>query len=281
MGSAGLSQRANHPASNLEAVHGSLFDIRCSSSQCAYASKDNFTDPVVPSLAVSEDHDISSTKLSFKTIARSDLPHCPQCQSLLRPGVVWFGEPLPMRAIDRIHSWLDGGKVDLMLVIGTSATVWPAANYIHAARVAGARVAVFDIENPDRDDGSGGMREEDWFFRGDAGDLVPELMKEVIGVVAKKTVKQFELCLPLAREVLMRGYYRSATLRLASRQSGEGRIRLLESSSFSTNSLQNRTLRRISDLGRVSCAGMVHFIKVDRDSFALDLHAISFNSLPR
>lgn len=186
---AGLSQRANHPDSNLEAVHGSLFDIRCSSSQCAYASKDDFTDPVVPALAIPEDHDISSTDFPSRTIARSDLPHCPHCHSLLRPGVVWFGEPLPMRAIDRIHKWLDGGKVDLMLVIGTSATVWPAANYIHAARVAGARVAFFNMENPDIDDGSGGMREEDWFFRGDAGDLVPERMKEVIGVVAKKTVK--------------------------------------------------------------------------------------------
>jgi len=189
MSSAGLSQRANHPASNLEAVHGSLFDIRCSSSQCASAKKDDFTDPVVPALAISEDHDLSSTKFPLKSIARSDLPRCPKCQSLLRPGVVWFGEPLPMRAIDRIHNWLDGGKVDLILVIGTSATVWPAANYIHAARVAGARVAVFNMESPDTDDGFGEAREEDWFFRGDAGDLVPELMKEVIGVVTKKTMK--------------------------------------------------------------------------------------------
>ncbi len=94
-----------------------------------------------------------------------------------------------MRAIDRIHNWLDGGKVDLMLVIGTSATVWPAANYIHAARGAGARVAVFNMESLDTDDGLGEAREEDWFFRGDAGDLVPELMKEVIGVVTKKTMK--------------------------------------------------------------------------------------------
>jgi len=132
MSSAGLSQRANHPASNLEAVHGSLFDIRCSSSQCAFAKKDDFTDPAVPALAISEDHDLSSTKFPLKSIVRSDLPRCPKCQSLLRPGVVWFGEPLPMRAIDRIHNWLDGGKVDLMLVIGTSSTVWPAANYIHA-----------------------------------------------------------------------------------------------------------------------------------------------------
>jgi len=45
------------------------------------------------------------------------------------------------------------------------------------------------MENPDTDGGFGEAREEDWFFRGDAGDLVPELMKEVIGVVTKKTMK--------------------------------------------------------------------------------------------
>lgn len=76
-----------------------------------------------------------------------------------------------------------------MLVIGTSATVWPAANYIHAAQVAGARVAAFNMEDPNPDHGLGEMREEDWVFRGDAGDLVPEVMKEVIGVVAKKIKK--------------------------------------------------------------------------------------------
>lgn len=145
LSSASLSQRANRPAPNLESVHGSLFNIRCSSSQCAFASTDDFADPVVSALAIPDDHDISSTKFPLKTIARSDLPHCPQCQSLLRPGVFWFGEPLSMRAIDRIHNWLDGGKVDLMLVIGTSATVWPAANYINSARVAGACVAFFNM----------------------------------------------------------------------------------------------------------------------------------------
>ena len=70
-----------------------------------------------------------------------------------------------------------------MLVIGTSATVWPAANYIHAARLAGAKTAVINMEESDVDYGLNGMKEEDWFFKGDAGSLVPELMKEVVGIV--------------------------------------------------------------------------------------------------
>jgi len=46
---------------------------------------------------------------------------------LLRPGVVWFGETLPEDTIEEVDSWIDQGKIDLMLVIGTTATVYPAA----------------------------------------------------------------------------------------------------------------------------------------------------------
>ncbi|KAL8872827.1 MAG: hypothetical protein Q9174_001605 [Haloplaca sp. 1 TL-2023] len=182
----GLSERAKHPAANLQTLHGSLFNVRCSNVQCKYTLEDDFRDPIVPALQIPEEHDISSTKFPLKDIPHSELPTCPQCQSLLRPAVVWFGEPLAMSARDRIHSWLDIGKVDLMLVIGTSATVWPAANYIYAARLAGARIAVFNMEDPDDEDGSGGMREEGWFFKGDASEIVPELTKEVIGPVHMK-----------------------------------------------------------------------------------------------
>ena len=158
----GLSQRANHPLANLQLVHGSLFDVKCINLQCAYVENDNFTDPIVPALELVEEHDISSVRFPLKDISVDELPHCPKCQSLLRPGVVWFGESLPMSAIDRIHKWLDAGKVDLMLVVGTSATVWPAANYIHAARVAGARVAVFNIEKPEMEEPVTRLREQDW-----------------------------------------------------------------------------------------------------------------------
>lgn len=185
--SVGLSERAGHPSQNLQTVHGSLFHVRCTDPQCAMPITADTTDPIVPALQISEDHNISSTKFPLKAIAQSELPHCPNCQSLLRPNVVWFGEPIPIEATNRIHRWLDGGKVDLMLVIGTSATVWPAANYIYAARIAGAKIAVFNMEESDIDYGLNGMKEEEWFFKGDAAQIVPEMLKEVIGVVTEKT----------------------------------------------------------------------------------------------
>lgn len=74
-----------------------------------------------------------------------------------------------------------------MLVVGTSATVWPAAVYIHSARLKGARIAVFNTEDPELnvDDESQKLREQDWFFKGDAAAVVPDVLKEVVGMVVE------------------------------------------------------------------------------------------------
>ena len=181
----GLSQRAHHPSSSLLSIHGSLFDIKCSNSQCSYTYPDNFTDPIVPSLDLPEDHDLSDARFPITSVPVSSLPHCPLCDSLLRPAVVWFGEPVLWALRERIHSWLDKGPVGLMLVVGTSAVVWPAAIYIHCARLAGARIAFFNTEEPNLEmcGESQKISEKDWFFKGDASAVIPDLLKEVIGPV--------------------------------------------------------------------------------------------------
>ncbi len=52
-------------------------------------------------------------------------PKCPQCGSLLRPGVVWFGEGLPQQTWDEAEK--AARACDVFFVIGTSALVYPAA----------------------------------------------------------------------------------------------------------------------------------------------------------
>ncbi|KAL8768496.1 MAG: hypothetical protein Q9209_005287 [Squamulea sp. 1 TL-2023] len=180
----GLCQRVQHSPSSLLSIHGSLFDIKCSDPACCYTGTNNFTDPIVPSLAIPQDWPISDARFPLSPAPVSSLPHCPRCDALLRPDIVWFGEQTPRAARARIHEWLDAGPVDLMLVIGTSATVWPAAIYIHSARLAGARIAVFNTELPDEEDldPSQRMREQDWFFKGDAAAVIPDVLKEVVGV---------------------------------------------------------------------------------------------------
>ncbi|KAI4169742.1 MAG: hypothetical protein LQ343_005483 [Gyalolechia ehrenbergii] len=210
----GLSQRAGHPTSQLHLLHGSLFDIRCTSFYCDYTEQNNFTDPIVPALAIpkgssqplpsttdttgaeasqsladamkgststeeGKDLDISDAGVSIPNIPIESLPRCPKCQTgLLRPGVVWFGEALPEKTMTAVDKFVEESKIDLMLVIGTSAKVFPAARYVEEARYRGARVAVF---NMDKEDGKKGLTKQDWLFHGDAGVLLPELLKPLIG----------------------------------------------------------------------------------------------------
>jgi NAD-dependent deacetylase len=77
----------------------------------------------------------------YKSLA--EVPRCP-CGGRLRPHIVFFGEiPLEM---DRIQQEI--GKSTLMLVIGTSGSVYPAANFVHWARMNGARSAYIGPEAP-------------------------------------------------------------------------------------------------------------------------------------
>jgi NAD-dependent deacetylase len=66
------------------------------------------------------------------------------CGGRLRPHIVFFGEiPLEM---DRIQEEI--GKATLMLVVGTSGSVYPAASFVHWARQGGARTVYIGPEPP-------------------------------------------------------------------------------------------------------------------------------------
>lgn len=87
---------------------------------------------------------------------------------------------LPSDTIEAINVFIKAApRIDLMLVIGTSAMVYPAAGYVDRARKKGARVAVVNV---DRTSGVG-LMEGDWFFEGDAGLVVPEILRGVIGEI--------------------------------------------------------------------------------------------------
>ncbi|MEZ5607060.1 MAG: NAD-dependent deacylase [Burkholderiaceae bacterium] len=67
-------------------------------------------------------------------------PRCAQCGNLVRPGVVWFGESLPAEVLAAAERAAKACNV--MLVVGTSGAVYPAAGLAHLARAAGARVVI-------------------------------------------------------------------------------------------------------------------------------------------
>jgi NAD-dependent deacetylase len=73
-----------------------------------------------------------------------DLPTCDACGALLRPAVVWFGEPLPQDAWQQAHAAVT--DADVLLVIGTSAVVYPAAGLASIAKDSGAKVIEINLE---------------------------------------------------------------------------------------------------------------------------------------
>jgi NAD-dependent deacetylase len=90
-----LHRRAG--SQNLIELHGSIFRVRCIRHQEPRPALDPFV----------------------------DLPPRCECGSLLRPDVVWFGEPLPERALAEAAERVS--EADLLLIVGTSGLVYPAA----------------------------------------------------------------------------------------------------------------------------------------------------------
>lgn len=97
-------------------------------------------------------------------------PRCAECGNWLRPGVVWFGEMLPAGALAAAES--AAHDCELMLVIGTSGGVYPAAGLAHTARQAGARVVVINPEPSELDGIAHAL------LRGTAATVLPALLAE-------------------------------------------------------------------------------------------------------
>jgi len=105
----GLHERAG--SRNVVRLHGDIWQLRCPS--CG-AERQDYAVPLEP----------------FP-------PRC-ACSSLMRPGVVWFGEPLPQQAWEKAA--VAAGSAEVFLVIGTSALVHPAAALPLLGKQNGARL---------------------------------------------------------------------------------------------------------------------------------------------
>lgn len=147
-------------------MHGNLFKTICTS--CGDARID-LRQPLSDGLDGTED-----LTGEYKPIPLNQLPRCtaPNCGGLLRPGVVWFGESIP--ELDRIQPLIS--RCDLILVLGTSSTVYPAAGFADIVKHSNhGQVAVFNIDDPsisgDSDDDVG------WYFAGPVEKILPEVLQ--------------------------------------------------------------------------------------------------------
>ncbi len=96
------------------------------------------------------------------------LRECPRCGERVRPDVVWFGEALPADV------WASAERAcaecDALLVIGTSAVVYPAAGLIGLAKAHGASIVIVNLEPS----GASGLADVE--LLGPAGDIVPQIL---------------------------------------------------------------------------------------------------------
>ena len=110
----GLHARAG--SKRILELHGNLWRVRC---------------------------DTCKTKETGSENPRTQL-HCPQCNGWLRPDIVWFGDYLDETVLDAAQQFLK--DCDLLVSIGTSAVVYPAAVLPEIARSFGAQCVEI---NPD------------------------------------------------------------------------------------------------------------------------------------
>lgn len=103
-------------------------------------------------------------------------PKCPKCEGILRPHVVWFGEQLDPAVINEAAHRAEAA--DIMLVVGTSAQVYPAAGLPHAARIRGATIVEINLQPTELTSAA------QFAFYGKSGEILPrlvELAKEETG----------------------------------------------------------------------------------------------------
>jgi NAD-dependent deacetylase len=98
-------------------LHGNLHEVRCTACGATFDKSEETLD---------------------------EEPTCDDCDGLLRPAVVWFGEELPRDAL--AHAWQQVVACDVLLVIGTSGVVQPAAGLVHDAMRAGSHVVEINTE---------------------------------------------------------------------------------------------------------------------------------------
>ena len=144
-----LHQRAGNAPENVYELHGNMKWLRCLDCDSRYPLED----------------------IVKRHANQPDAPACERCQGILKPDAVYFGEALPENVLRM--ATLHAGNCDLMLAIGTSLVVYPAAYMPSHAKNGGAKLVIINNAPTPYD----GMA--DLVIRAGAGDSMSGIIGEV------------------------------------------------------------------------------------------------------
>jgi len=102
-----------------------------------------------------------------------EAPVCKRCQGILKPDVILFGEALPQYVFE--DAVYHAESCDLMVVIGSSLVVYPAAQVPFKAKKAGAKFVIINIESTPYD------YMADVVINASAGEVMESIVREVRG----------------------------------------------------------------------------------------------------
>jgi NAD-dependent deacetylase len=106
-------------------IHGDIFVTKC--SRCDFGQEQEHEQEQEP----------------------NGVPRCTKCGALMRPGVVWFGEPLPSGEIERVENYLQRDPCEVVIVVGTTATFGYIIDWaLRASRRGGELIEVNPEETP-------------------------------------------------------------------------------------------------------------------------------------
>jgi NAD-dependent deacetylase len=153
-----LHARAGISAQRMVQIHGDIFVTRCSRCEFSYAGRGGPPEPPESWATKSKSGRFRSRNgceatagLSIAPTSEKDanLPKCPKCHALVRPGVVWFGEQLSRNELERVEDFLGGGACDVVIVAGTTATFGYIIDWaLRASRRGGELIEVNPEETP-------------------------------------------------------------------------------------------------------------------------------------
>lgn len=165
-----LHQKAGHPG--VLELHGALAEVRCLA--CEVRLDRDALQRVLERLnphALDWKHTLMAdgdAELPDSVIERFTVPSCGGCGGVLKPDVVFFGDSVPRARVEDAFARLDAAEV--LLVVGSSLTVFSGYRFVLRAKERGVPVAVINL-GPTRADADATLKVE-----GRAGELLPELV---------------------------------------------------------------------------------------------------------